>query len=367
MYPNIKSLSLVLCLLTSLLGATPLSAVEPEGGDSITIGAIYALTGPAGYWGDYGLKGFKLAIEEANTNGGITGRHLEVFVQDSQTKPARAASSYRWLRSSKEVQYIAGDVWTFLTNAFLPMAGQENVLVFSALNMEMVDVPENFINLGTRTELTANATTQFFRLHPEVKKAAVFGWDDVWGHGYLQVWREACQQAGVDIVFEHLNPNDYSEDYRAVVAKALRSKPDVILVSHFAERIVRRFAEQQQFPLVLSTSNVTEVWVRKLLSERLLEGIYYLDWLPSGEFIEKFEKRYGHYPLFSAPQNYDLGRLLVKALRLNSADPLKVIKTLKYDGVTGPIDLTKSLRGNYSQAALMQIKDGRPVAVDPGT
>ena len=70
-------------------------AAETSADNEISIGAIYALTGEAGYWGTYGFNGFQLAIEEENAKGGINGKRINLLVQDSQTKPANAVSAYQ--------------------------------------------------------------------------------------------------------------------------------------------------------------------------------------------------------------------------------------------------------------------------------
>ena len=332
--------------------------------DEVNIGAIYGLTGAASFWGAYALKGLRLAIDEENEKDGINGKKINLIVQDSQSNPATAVSAYQWLQSAKEVKAVVGDVWNFLISALIPVAGNNGIVHMAPLAAPANNPPSTFFSLGNKPETNADALDRFFSLHPEIKKAAIFGWDESWGHGYIREWEKACRNHGVQVVYKFLNPLNWAYDYRSDVTKVIRKKPDVVIIAHQTEIIIKLFAEFKFKPMFLSTSNFVEVWHRKLLPDSLLEGVYFTDWPPSNEFIRKFEQRYDVYPLFSASDNYDIGRVIVEALRHNPGNPSDYIRTLKYQGGTGEIDFTNSYWGNNSKASLMQIRDGKMVKIE---
>ncbi|MCC6933339.1 MAG: ABC transporter substrate-binding protein [Deltaproteobacteria bacterium] len=347
---------IVLFFLTVLLGE---SYAQTAKANTVNIGAIYALTGEASYWGTFGLNGLRLAIEEGNAQGGVNGEPIELLVQDSQTQPANAVSAYQWLTKVQGARVICGDIWNFLIASFMPLAGRDGVLHLASLTAPVTQSPETFFSVGTKSSSITNALNVFFENNKDIKRAAIFAWDDDWGKGYLEQWKTASKKYNVEIIYQNLNPNNFSYDYRADVAKAINKKPDLVFISHHAQIIIKLFAEQKYFPKFLSTNNITEIWYRKLLDSKLLDGVYYTDWPPEGNFVTAYQKRFGDYPLFSAGDNYDMGKLIVAALKNNKTNPASFIQNYKGPSVTGSLDFTTSHWGNYSEASLMKVINGK--------
>ncbi len=71
-----------------LLAAAPVPAAEP-----IVIGEIDSRTGQFAAQGSALHQGVTLAIEEANTRGGIAGRPLALLSRDDEGKPERAVAA----------------------------------------------------------------------------------------------------------------------------------------------------------------------------------------------------------------------------------------------------------------------------------
>jgi ABC-type branched-subunit amino acid transport system substrate-binding protein len=55
--------------------------------ETVTIGAILAISGAGGYVGEEIRDGMLLAVDEINSWGGINGRKIELIVEDSKTTP----------------------------------------------------------------------------------------------------------------------------------------------------------------------------------------------------------------------------------------------------------------------------------------
>jgi len=58
---------------------------EIVSGETIKIGVIFPLTGPAGNIGELMRDGMLMAVDEINSRDGINGRSIELIVVDNET------------------------------------------------------------------------------------------------------------------------------------------------------------------------------------------------------------------------------------------------------------------------------------------
>ena len=73
--------------LTALLlcGALTLAASQSIAAETLKIGVVAPVTGPAAESGRFQVNGAKLAAEEVNKAGGVLGKQLELVIEDDQT------------------------------------------------------------------------------------------------------------------------------------------------------------------------------------------------------------------------------------------------------------------------------------------
>lgn len=88
-------------------GLTTLAGCMGSNGDddTITLGAMYILSGFASLYGDEAERGFELAVEEINGDGGIDGRDVEVISRDTE---ASADTAIRQMTSLIEEEGVDG-------------------------------------------------------------------------------------------------------------------------------------------------------------------------------------------------------------------------------------------------------------------
>ncbi len=107
-------------LTLAALIVCPLSQAE-SAKDTIKIGGIFSVTGPASFLGDPEKKSMELAIEEINAAGGIDGRMLEGIIYDTEGDPSKAVSSIGKLINRDKVTAIVGPSLTPTTLAVVPI------------------------------------------------------------------------------------------------------------------------------------------------------------------------------------------------------------------------------------------------------
>ncbi len=133
--------------------------------EPIKVGVVYAFTGLGKQWSDYGRMGLELARDEINAAGGVAGRKIELIFEDSQTEPAKAVSAYRKLVSVDRVKYVLGNVWSFITNPLIPLAGRDKVILISPTVMPESIERTNpyYFTMGYKVSGLRSAVDTFFK------------------------------------------------------------------------------------------------------------------------------------------------------------------------------------------------------------
>jgi len=116
--------------------------------ESIRVGALLCLTGTCAEWGQAAVNGMLMAADEINAQGGVLGKELEIFVQDSLEGESKSSvSAYRMLRSRHKTPYVVGPTWTPAGLAIAPIASKEKDVLVISPSLGVRDFNESADNL----------------------------------------------------------------------------------------------------------------------------------------------------------------------------------------------------------------------------
>lgn len=117
-------LRLVLACLVSLVGGVSSAALAEDGvsDGKIVFGQVAALGGPAQALGQGMRQGILAAFAEANRNGGISGRQLELKSLDDGYEPEKTIEATKKLIDDEKVFALIGAVGTPTSQAGQPIA-----------------------------------------------------------------------------------------------------------------------------------------------------------------------------------------------------------------------------------------------------
>lgn len=73
--------------LAAAFAAAALVCTLPAAAETLKIGAVLPMTGPAAVFGEKFQQAYTMAVEEINAAGGVNGKKLELLIEDSQEKP----------------------------------------------------------------------------------------------------------------------------------------------------------------------------------------------------------------------------------------------------------------------------------------
>jgi branched-chain amino acid transport system substrate-binding protein len=116
-------LSFFALTLFSFPGVGPASAAD----NTMKIGAVFSITGPAGFLGTRQRDAVLAIADDVNKHGGIAGKQIEVFVEDDQTNPTTAVLATTKLIKDKNVSIVVGPSTTDSGMAMIPVCEKEKV------------------------------------------------------------------------------------------------------------------------------------------------------------------------------------------------------------------------------------------------
>ena len=96
--------------LAASLAAPAFSRVARAEGDTIKIGMVLPVTGPAADSGKYALAGAKIALDRVNKSGGVLGKQVELVTEDDQTTNPGAVLAFSKLAAQPDIVAFLGSI-----------------------------------------------------------------------------------------------------------------------------------------------------------------------------------------------------------------------------------------------------------------
>lgn len=344
-----KKLLMAVCVL---LLSSQAQAADAPNADTIRIGAQGAHSGDLASYGVPSLNAVRIVVDEANANGGILGKMIEVVAQDDQCKPEMATSAATKLVSDK-VTAVVGPICSGPTVASLPLFQNANIISISptATTPALTESGKNSLFMRTVAKDTAQAalTSDFMLNNLKAKKVAYLHDNGEYGKGFADYNRAMMEKGGAEtVLFEAVTPD--AVDFSAVVRKLRRAKPDVVVFGGYhpvASKLVQQMRRDRlDTPLVGPDGVKDETFLK--MTGKDGNGVYAsyprdTTSLPAYQKArEQHLKAYGTEPGFGYYNAYAATQALLDA----------IAKT----GGTDTEALNKALRENYVDTPLGRIR-----------
>ncbi|MDR3336802.1 MAG: ABC transporter substrate-binding protein, partial [Treponema sp.] len=123
-----KSISLAALLL---LAVTVVFAGGKADGDTVKIGAVFALSGPVAFGGIQARAGAQLAVDELNAAGGILGKKVALISEDDEGDPAKSVNAFNKLTTQDKAAFIVGSNISGTTMSMTALAQQRKVVLIT--------------------------------------------------------------------------------------------------------------------------------------------------------------------------------------------------------------------------------------------
>lgn len=364
--------AIVLLALAFSCARKPDNATPPNR-STIKIGYFGDLSGPTFNFGRSAYNGVLMAAAEINQYGGISGRQIDVVIEDDKGSPEEAARlAAKLIDKDKVIAIIAGGT-SGNSLAAAPKAQASHVPLISPSSTDpaVTQTGEYIFRTCFVDSFQGEAMASFAANTLKAKKAAIlFDINAPYGRGLTEFFESSFRKLGGEIV----NKQSYMQgdaDFKGQLSSIKAAEPDVIYIpGYYAD--VALIAKQaraigMQQPLLGGDGwDAPELWQLggDALNNSYMSTHYSVD-DPSPAiqaFVQQYKQRYGNLvPDAHAALAYDAARVLFDALqRAGTTESEKLrdalAQTKNFGGVTGIITMDAD-RNAIKPAVVLKLKD----------
>jgi branched-chain amino acid transport system substrate-binding protein len=350
-----KVFSVFACLAFLMVFAS----CKKQAGETIKIGAIFAVTGPASFLGAPEAKTAQMQVDEINSGGGIGGKNLELIIKDSGGSPEKAISFAKQLIEENKVFAIIGPSTSGETMKIKSICEDGKTILMSCAAAEVIVKPVSKYVFKT-PQKDSYAVKKIFEVMKKkrITKIGIVCSND----GFGMAGKEQLELSGVDhetgiqILISEVydkKATDLTGMLTKLKAKNVQAVVNWSIVP--AQSIVAKNLKQLNMNVPLFQSHgfgnikyVTE-------AGKAAEGIIFpcgrlliVDMLPDSnpqksvllKYKNNYEKKYGEDVSTFGGHAYDAIMILAEAIKKAGADREKVrdaIENLKGFAGTGGI------------------------------
>lgn len=193
----------------------------------IKIGIATDITGALGYAGNADWNTAQMVVKQINDAGGILGRPVELYLEDTASNETVAVGNVRKLIQQNQVDVVVGGVTSSMRQAIKdPIVRRGKTLYIYPQLYEGEECTPYLFNTGP------TPAQQCDRLIPWLidkgsKRFALTSANYVWPHLLNKYARKKIEESGGEVVFEEYYPLDQIE-YSATVSKVMNEKVDCV-------------------------------------------------------------------------------------------------------------------------------------------
>jgi ABC-type branched-subunit amino acid transport system substrate-binding protein len=333
------------------------ASTSSGGGDEdgpIKIALIPPSSGALAQYGSDAVKGWKLAVEPVNADGGIDGRKVELIERSTDANPATTLREARAAVTRDGAQFIGAVMTSPEHGALNAQLDGLGALSLSHLGKDDGLVGEqcsaNAFHISQTNGMDMNALAAQLAEIPG-DKFAVQAVDYVTGHGAAKVFKAAAEAAGKEVVLEQFAPLN-TTDFGSYITKLQDSGADALFAAEYGADGVAFVKQAEQFKL---SKQIKTVIGFNLVSEPLFpvlgDGIagYYsnVGYDVNGDnglnqdFVAAYTAKYDTAPYFVPADAYLAAETLFAGIeKAGSSDPEDVreaLSGLSFDSIVGEV------------------------------
>jgi branched-chain amino acid transport system substrate-binding protein len=338
--------SLAAAVFAAAADAGPALAQEP-----IRIGAINPYTGPTALYGDELARGYQVAIDEANAQGGVIGRKIELIRGDA-ANPQQGIAAVEKLANQDKVDVFVGTYISAVSNAASDAAARYSKIYWDT-NALAADLTErglpNFIRSGPYAGSFAEMSVRGVQdlLAPALGKGLkdlkiwIEHEDSIYGTSIAQRQRELLEKAGAKVVGVGAH-NFRAIDLTDSVLRAKGAAPDIWLNTGYVPdgNLLLRTMRDQGFepPAILLVGTGDTFETLDALGADALEGIAIVGYPRPDQtetfgpgaaaYLEAYKNKYDRDPI--APQGmtaYTGLKILLEAISMAGGTDMEMLRT----------------------------------------
>ncbi len=340
-----------------------------SGAESIKIAAIFARTGEAAQLGDSALEGARIAVEEINKEGGMSGREVELVVLDDQSSAIGSrVSALKAVEAG--VLAIIGAEWSSNSLVVARIAQEHKIPMITSISTHPdITRAGDYIFRTCFTDcLQGEVLARFVVEDLKARSAVVFiNVSSDYSMRLTEEFRNAFERMGGKILAER-SYIQKERHFKQALEGIRELSPDVLFLSGYEEGgLIAREARSGGIGAIPVGGDGLSIFYQAN-GEYPGKAYFTTHWSDevhnedSRRFVERYQKL---YPIrFETILTYDAVRLLADAVRrAGSTDRARVREALSatqgFRGLSGPIELDSN-RDPLKDVVVMELREGRP-------
>src|ERR1700736_4507022 len=160
---------------TLLCLALLLAGVQSKGEEVVKIGEVNPITGAIGRYGTTCHQGIQLAIDQANSAGGVLGKKISLLTGDNQSQAGQTSTIVRKFVTQDKVVAIIGDLTSSATLEGGPIAQAAKIPMVTPLatNPKVTEIGNYIFRVCFIDEFQGRVMARFALENLKSKKAAI--------------------------------------------------------------------------------------------------------------------------------------------------------------------------------------------------
>ncbi|MDQ7834723.1 MAG: ABC transporter substrate-binding protein [Humidesulfovibrio sp.] len=345
--------------------------------DSLKIGAVLSVTGPASFLGEPEKNTLLLLQDEINAKGGVEGRKVQVIVYDDESDVNKCVMAAKKLIEQDKVAVVLGPSISGNTLAISKFFAPAKIPLVSCSAAEKIVKPVDPWVFNTPQldrhavgKILADAKKKGFA------KIAILTVSDGYGQAGRAVLQELVPAQGLTLVADEVfGPKD--TDMSAQLTKIKGSAPDAIICwgTNPGPAVVARNRAQLGIttPLYMSHGVASKKFIE--LAGESAEGIILpagrlvaVSQVPDGhpqkalltKYVDDYTKKYGTPPSTFGGHAYDAFALVIEAVKLGKSIKSEDIranleKITNMPGTAGVYTMTPENHNGLNEDAFLMV------------
>lgn len=339
--------------------------------DTIKIASIYAHSGPAAKANQSSVKGVRLAVDEINSAGGISGRPIVLLELDNQSTPigSKVAAD---LAVSSDVVAIIGAAFSSHSVAVATVAQRHQIPMITnvSTNPSVTRIGDYIFRVCFNDVIQGQVMAKFAREELQSKGVVtIYNMASDYSIGISATFEQAfVRRSGLmlaKIPYKARQPN-----FRNIISLAISAQPDAVFIGGHTEsgRIIGEAIKNGLSAIPLGGDGWDEPSFYEMGGKHIQEGYYTTHWNQkiASASSRRFVNRYGQSGMLWAPTAlaYDAVHLLANAIKRAGSTLPEAVKgalsrTDRFRGVTGTISFDE--KGDpIKSVVIMKIEAGEP-------
>ncbi|WP_428674812.1 ABC transporter substrate-binding protein [Reyranella sp.] len=329
-------------LLATALVAASWSAQAQD----IGVGLIIPLSAPGDATGGQLIRrGAEIGVEMINAQGGVLGKKMQLFVQDSQGKPEAGVAAYRRLVSDNKVVAVPGFFHSSVAIAVNEVAKDMGVPTL-AVQASASDITAKHYDIAFRTHaidpVRVSTWMEFIKVKG-YKRVSLIAETTDYGIGLADETIAQNKAAGGGVEIQKVMFDRTVTDLTPQLLQIKAFKPDMVInigVGQPLDLIMDQATTVGLLPttpMLISYDAPTrpQYWQ---LHEKNGNGIYFIAYYSprsklsdiGTDFAKAYREKYKEDPVYGALNGFGAIAILSQAIKAaNGTDPKTLIKTLE--------------------------------------